>query len=1059
MNRFFLIAISFIFIIQISNAQIDWEPVNVPEGGAFYSLCGNDDFVFAADENYVYRSGDGHSWEKMPFKGYYPLACDNNTVAGISNNYTNNPQLEKYFMVSHDNGVSWMAGALPPTSRGSYVGDIAVCSHGIYVPDGYSESIFKTTDDGLTWDSFPAPGLYCYDLWAFEDKIYAEWSGAFWRLGDDGFSWEEVSPDFSVSEYPVSMYAQDSILFFSTNTTLYYSNDSGQTWDNTPTQVTLGANNFVAIGDRIYRKRKNAGMLYTEDGGQSWTTILQGESTSQLFDLAAVNGELLVGSANRGMLRYDENANKLVDANSGLFSGIVVAMGKSDQKIWTAGGDGVFSYDTQTQAWAKANTLSQNRDHYLAASDGGHVASSESYSQGIFLTNDNGTTWDTIQSIGVGQNFGSFGIRWAGDNLFLYNKYGTGYRSTNFGQNFTSASFPNQIIKFQNNHYGFNDNIELVYSKDNGLNWELVQTDLNRIWRLHACDDRIMAWVDNSIVGRGLEFYVSEDGINWDFANDGIPAPVSFPDVNYTTNNDGLWHVGNKYFLFHQPYFFVSLDTCKTWLPLTNEKFNTMLLIDSVFYEGTKGVYKTVIPQNYGGLASGLVYRDDNNNGQWDAGESTIPGVKITNKEAGNSIAYWHTISTGNGGYAIGISPGSTDTIRAILNNQYVGQINPSHYVVDSNADSLNFGIYFTEDIADVAISAYNARMRPGFSSSMWLNFRNVGTLPATGSVGVKLPTGVAFESSRPAPSGMVGADSIYWDIAQLSVFQADQIELTIIPDTSLPIGNMLEFRGSINTAAQDANTVDNYFTREEILVGSFDPNDKQVSPSRGLTADEVAEGKELLYTINFQNTGTYLAERVRITDVLDTTLNLETLRFVAASHQVTEFRLLPGGLLEIVFDNISLPDSISDEAGSHGFVTFAIQRKKVYPTNGFRIRNKAAIYFDFNNPVITNTVETLLYTPSVHTVEPIEEKVIRSLQIRPNPASESCIVSSQGILSGSGVLKITDASGKLFFQKYLTDASLEQILSLDRFTTGMYIVTIQSEQGLVSGKLLVAKK
>lgn len=83
-------------------------------------------------------------------------------------------------------------------------------------------------------------------------------------------------------------------------------------------------------------------MLYTEDGGQSWTTILQGESTSQLFDLAAVNGELLVGSANRGMLRYDENANKLVDANSGLFSGIVVAMGKSDQKIWTAGGDGFF---------------------------------------------------------------------------------------------------------------------------------------------------------------------------------------------------------------------------------------------------------------------------------------------------------------------------------------------------------------------------------------------------------------------------------------------------------------------------------------------------------------------------------------------------------------------------------------------------------------------------------------------------------------------------------------------------------------------------------------------
>jgi hypothetical protein len=61
---------------------------------------------------------------------------------------------------------------------------------------------------------------------------------------------------------------------------------------------------------------------------------------------------------------------------------------------------------------------------------------------------------------------------------------------------------------------------------------------------------------------------------------------------------------------------------------------------------------------------------------------------------------------------------------------------------------------------------------------------------------------------------------------------------------------------------------------------------------------------------------------------------------------------------MEFKFENILLPDSIVNESMSHGFVHYRIKPM----TNliaGNRITNNAAIYFDFNFPVLTNEAET----------------------------------------------------------------------------------------------------
>jgi hypothetical protein len=62
-------------------------------------------------------------------------------------------------------------------------------------------------------------------------------------------------------------------------------------------------------------------------------------------------------------------------------------------------------------------------------------------------------------------------------------------------------------------------------------------------------------------------------------------------------------------------------------------------------------------------------------------------------------------------------------------------------------------------------------------------------------------------------------------------------------------------------------------------------------------------------------------------------------------------------------FFNIMLPDSNVNKTASNGFVSF-----KIKPINslvvGSIIPNNAAIYFDYNKPIITNTANTIVQNP-----------------------------------------------------------------------------------------------
>lgn len=212
------------------------------------------------------------------------------------------------------------------------------------------------------------------------------------------------------------------------------------------------------------------------------------------------------------------------------------------------------------------------------------------------------------------------------------------------------------------------------------------------------------------------------------------------------------------------------------------------------------------------------------------------------------------------------------------------------------------------------------------------------------------------------------------------------QFNAEVPPNVDL-IDDQLVYAAVVQNTVIEPNVINNTDTLVQTIIGAFDPNDKQGTTSSGISGSQyfLDQDEWLDYVVRFQNTGTAAAQTVVIRDTLDADLSIASIEMLGASHAYTPSF---GDERELIFtfNNIDLPDSSADPIGSQGFVGYRIK-----PIGGIQpgnvIENTAAIYFDFNPPVITNTV--------AHTVDlstgllEAGSPVASALHIWPNPTGD----------------------------------------------------------------------
>ena len=329
---------------------------------------------------------------------------------------------------------------------------------------------------------------------------------------------------------------------------------------------------------------------------------------------------------------------------------------------------------------------------------------------------------------------------------------------------------------------------------------------------------------------------------------------------------------------------------------------------------------------------------------------------------------------------------------------------------------------------------------RPGFDMPGFITFQNVGSLNASGTITLTYAPQLTFVSSVPPPD-QINGNQVTWNYSAAALDASGVIDLVINTPASVPIGTDVGHFVVISTQDVDDVPVDNTAVVPQVVIGSFDPNDKMVEPTT-LTPAELAAERSLRYTIRFQNTGTAEAFMVRISDTLDVRLRPETFQFLASSHPCTWF--LQDGIVSFVFENINLPDSTSDEVGSHGFVTFELTPVQSLLL-GESVPNVAGIYFDHNAPVITE--------PAMVTVEDalgVDESTAHGLAIFPNPVMDMLCV-SVAEPDAMSAIRISDALGREVMQGALFRGQAN--LDVQALAAGVYSVRM-----IIGGRELVSR-
>lgn len=479
---------------------------------------------------------------------------------------------------------------------------------------------------------------------------------------------------------------------------------------------------------------------------------------------------------------------------------------------------------------------------------------------------------------------------------------------------------------------------------------------------------------------------------------------------------------------------------------------------------GCTAIGNYAIYTNNSNMISGIVYNDVNANCAYDSGDSLLPYWSVSANSGANGGWAWAQ----SGSYQMYLpNVATTYSVTAYPsggmygNNSNYYQLNCSTVTatLNSSCDTvMNVNILVTAIPAqDLTIYNYCGTARPGFQVTNSLAYQNAGTLTSSNViVTYDLDPLLTYIGSTP-PATIVSGNHLEFNLGTLTAGQIGWIYINAIVPTiqnSGALGTPINNSAAISILGGEQTPADNVDPCTTAITGSYDPNEKEVyadntSPSGAIDIT----GRKMYYTVHFQNTGTDTAFTITVRDTISNLLDLTSLELLTASHAYTA-RILPDRTLELTFNNILLVDSNKNEPLSHGYFNYAIHTKPGL-VNGDNIANTAAIYFDFNLPIITNTVNTPVQT-SVG-IKETSNSLMAS--VFPNPLSNGDLnIKFNAALSKNVMMRIYGVGGNEVFTKQLTNNN-QQSVNVAGLAAGIYFVRLSDEAGRSSDIKLVITK
>ncbi len=467
---------------------------------------------------------------------------------------------------------------------------------------------------------------------------------------------------------------------------------------------------------------------------------------------------------------------------------------------------------------------------------------------------------------------------------------------------------------------------------------------------------------------------------------------------------------------------------------------------------------------------TGTIYRDTNNNCTQDAGDRGMANVQVHCSGIG------YTYTDANGAYSFKVPSGTYTITETLPSWASLATCQANGVLIATTAgtgcvNTVNFA-NTSSTIHDIHISTwdYSRAVRGNIYHQVTFITNEGNVVEDSVAVSYK-PDGQLFAPSF-TPEGIFTGSS-YWyntvaNFASIVPGATKAYYMSYNVPGNIAIGSTVNFKDTAAYIAPvsnwlsdntPANNVSNFSTT---IYGSFDPNFKQVSPRGTGTNGLISPNDSVIeYMVHFQNLGNWYAQNVIVVDTLDNNLDWTTMRpvYMSAPCQVTLKQAGAYKIATFTFNNIYLTPQSMDDARSQGAFTYTVETKPGLAA-GTQFRNKASIYFDYNEPIVTNSTVNTIGTAVVNNVTTTEISAANTFTVYPNPAVSSftAVVVSQR--AGNADMAISDVTGKTIISKVVSLQIGRQNIGSDvsSLAPGVYFVTLNNNGTIQTQKLVIIK-
>ncbi len=368
-----LVLILSALFVSVSFTQDLWEPAGIGGGrvNAIVKVT-NDVFIAGFLGGGLYRSTDGGvNWQSISKKinnlGVFVLK-----VSSVGDIYAGT---SRSIFKSTDQGLSWnkVHNSFPPNG---YAEDITLDgSNNIYVAQNFG-GVYKSTNGGNSWTQINSglPSSKDIKRVGFTSNnilLAADQYRGIYKSTNFGADWVQSNTGFD-SSYFVSSFSSNSagVIFLSTfGNGPFKSTDNGNSWVSIKGDLTLnycyeidlnaGGDLFLAIAQQLYK---------STNGGVNWTNITtMFNGLSFLGVYVDNNNNVWAGTVNSGIIKSTDGGTNWVNYTNGLTSTLIQSLvaDASGNLFAAIPGKGLYSSTNNGQTWNKITVVNDVEDTFI----------------------------------------------------------------------------------------------------------------------------------------------------------------------------------------------------------------------------------------------------------------------------------------------------------------------------------------------------------------------------------------------------------------------------------------------------------------------------------------------------------------------------------------------------------------------------------------------------------------------------------------------------------------------------------------------------------------------